>query len=176
MIQSTFFNVPIATKLFIYIINDRTFLVLSNFSNKRYFCLPKFIVLFKKEHKFHFKSEITKQALFSKFIEKFRAWFSERLIRKKIMLKGLGYKATFLDNKKILNLKIGFSHPIKVLIKSEKMLLKINKGTITIKGFVATEIGNFAEKIRKLKVPDSYKGKGIFYKNEKKNLKLVKKR
>jgi large subunit ribosomal protein L6 len=109
------------------------------------------------------------------FIKKFTLWFSERLIRKKLLLKGLGYRA-ILNDEKFLDLKIGFSHSVKILIAPDKIRLKINKKTITIKGFIAADVGNFAERIRRLKLPDSYKGKGIWYKNENKILKLLKKK
>jgi hypothetical protein len=176
MIQSNFFSVFSSTNLFIYTMNNRTFLVLSNSSSKKYFRVPKFIALFKNEHKFYFKSEIVKQDLFITFIEKFVIWFSEKLVRKKVLLKGLGYKAMLLDDKKFLDLKIGFSHSVKILITPDRIKLKINKKTITIKGFIAADVGNFAEKIRRLKLPDSYKGKGIWYKNENRVLKLLKKK
>lgn len=176
MIQSNFFSVFSSTNLFIHTINKQTFLILSNSLNKRYFYVPKFIILFKSEHRFCFKSKIVKQDIFTKFIEKFTIWFSERLIRKKLLLKGLGYRATFLNDKNFLCLKVGFSHSVKILIAPDKIKLKINKKTITIKGFVAADVGNFAERIRRLKLPDSYKGKGIWYKNENRTLKLLKKK
>lgn len=176
MIQSNFFIILSPTNLFIHTINNRTFLILSNSSSKRYFYVPNFIVLFKSKHRFYFKSEIIKKDSFITFIEKFNIWFSAKLTRKKILLKGLGYKATLLDDKKSLDLKIGFSHFVKILIAPDKVKLKINKKTITIKGFIAADVGNFAEKIRRLKLPDSYKGKGIWYKNENRTLKLLKKK
>jgi ribosomal protein L6P/L9E len=37
------------------------------------------------------------------------------------------------------------------------------------------KVGNFANKIKSYRLPDSYKGKGIWYKNEVKILKEVKK-
>jgi hypothetical protein len=175
MIQSNFFSVFSSTNLFIHTMNNKTFLILSNSLNRKYFYVPKFITLFKNEHRFCFKSKIVKQDFFMNFIKKFTLWFSERLIRKKLLLKGLGYRA-ILNDEKFLDLKIGFSHSVKILIAPDKIRLKINKKTITIKGFIAADVGNFAERIRRLKLPDSYKGKGIWYKNENKILKLLKKK
>jgi len=50
-----------------------------------------------------------------------------------------------------------------------------NKDVLTIEGNNATTVGNFANSVRNLKYPDSYKGKGIWYKNEFRTLKPVKK-
>ena len=51
----------------------------------------------------------------------------------------------------------------------------MNNNILTAEGFEPDNIGNFLEKIRKLKKIDSYKGKGFWYKNESRVLKEIKK-
>jgi large subunit ribosomal protein L6 len=176
MIQSNFFKISNAVLFSIYIVNNQTFLVSSSPSNKRYFRIPKCITLLKDENKLFLKTQKQKGFFFTKFIDTLHVWFSDRAVKKKILLKGLGFKALLLKNGKNLVLKIGFSHSVETHISSDKLSLKINKKTITIKGFVSADIGNFAERIRRLKLPDSYKGKGLWYKNENRALKLLKKK
>jgi large subunit ribosomal protein L6 len=133
-------------------------------------------MILKDQNKLFMKSKEPKGLLFKKFLYTLRIWLSERPTKKKILLKGLGFKAIMLENNKILGLKIGLSHFVRVPLLSDKMSLKINIKTITVKGFISTDIGNFAERIRRLKLPDSYKGKGFWYKNENRTLKLLKKK
>jgi hypothetical protein len=176
MIQSSFFRISNTLLFSIHIIKNQTFLVSSSFLNKRYLLVPKCITVLKERNKLFVKPKGMKGPSFTKFINILHIWFSERPVKKKILLKGLGFKAILLENNKILDLKIGLSHSVKVPIISDKMSLKINKKTITIKGSISTDIGNFAERIRRLRLPDSYKGKGIWYKNEIRTLKLLKKK
>ena len=64
-----------------------------------------------------------------------------------------------------LVLNIGFSHQVKVKIpKGLKVVAE--KGTVTISGVDTELVGYFAAKVRDLKKPEPYKGKGIRYDNE----------
>lgn len=95
------------------------------------------------------------------------------LYKKTIILKGLGLKVTQVDD--ILELKLGYSHIIKIKVPSSIFNVIINKNIITVEGFNNIEIGNFLTKVRQLRLPNIYKGKGIWYKNEIINLKNIKK-
>ena len=44
-----------------------------------------------------------------------------------------------------------------------------------VEGVDVALVGNFADFIKKKRIPDLYKGKGIFYKNENIKLKIIKK-
>ena len=46
---------------------------------------------------------------------------------------------------------------------------------LVIEGKSKSKVGNFANKIKKFRLPDIYKGKGIWYKNEVKIFKEIKK-
>jgi len=97
----------------------------------------------------------------------------EKMYTKKLVLKGLGLKAILL-NENLIELKLGFSHSIKLTIPSE-IKVTIIKNILILESFNSILLGNFAASIKKCKAPDSYKGKGVCYKNEVLILKAVKK-
>lgn len=95
--------------------------------------------------------------------------FSKRLI-----VEGVGYK--FSLNKNEIFLTIGFSHSISFLIP-ENLILTLESSTkLTILGIDKEQVGFFAAKIRSMKIPEPYKGKGIRYHNEKILRKMGKKK
>ncbi len=83
---------------------------------------------------------------------------------KKLELNGVGYRATMQGKKLVLNL--GFSHPIE-MEQPEGIELDVPSQTaIIVKGANKQQVGNFAAKIRELRKPEPYKGKGIKYSDE----------
>lgn len=82
---------------------------------------------------------------------------------KRLEIQGLGYKA-ILEGEDLL-LQIGFSHPVKI-IKPEGIKFSIEKNIITVSGINKELVGQIAAKIRKIKPPEPYKGKGIRYLGE----------
>lgn len=91
---------------------------------------------------------------------------------KKLEVKGIGYTASMEGQNLIL--KVGFSHPVKIA-KEDGLDLKAEKNIITISGIDKEKVGNFAAKIRGIKKPEPYKGKGIRYEGEVVRKKLGKK-
>ncbi len=82
---------------------------------------------------------------------------------KRMLYEGVGYKA---DAKgKTLVLALGFSHPVEVAIP-EGLTVKTEKGEFTVSGIDKEVVGAFCAKIRSLKKPEPYKGKGIRYEGE----------
>ena len=82
---------------------------------------------------------------------------------KKLIVEGVGFK---WDVKvKEVNLSLGFSHPGVAQIP-EGLTVVAEKGTLTITGIDKEAVGLFANKIRSLKKPEPYKGKGIRYSDE----------
>lgn len=82
---------------------------------------------------------------------------------KKLLIEGVGFKADVQNAK--LNMALGFSHPVVVEVpKGIKVVTE--KGVITISGIDKDAIGQFAAKVRALKEPEPYKGKGIRYSDE----------
>lgn len=82
---------------------------------------------------------------------------------KKLIIEGIGYKAHIDGQNLVLNL--GFSHPVKIEIP-KNLKVSIEKNIIKVSGIDKEETGSFSAKIRSLKKPEPYKGKGIRYENE----------
>lgn len=81
---------------------------------------------------------------------------------KKLELSGVGYRAQAAGD--ILTLFVGFSHP--VVVKDPNVLFTVAENVITISGIDKTKVGDIAAKIRRIRPPEPYKGKGIKYQNE----------
>ena len=92
--------------------------------------------------------------------------------RKKLILKGLGLKGSICS--RTIELKLGFSHRVFVDIPNS-MSVVIKKNLIILESNDLILLGNFAYKLKQLKFPNAYKGKGIWYKKETRILKTIKK-
>jgi len=82
---------------------------------------------------------------------------------KKLQIEGLGYKAKVEGNELVLQL--GFSHPVRVK-QPEGIKFLVDKNIINITGFNKELVGHISAKIRAIKPPEPYKGKGIRYVGE----------
>jgi len=82
---------------------------------------------------------------------------------KELELIGTGYRSEVSGNELILT--VGFSHPVKMEI-SEGLTIKSEKTTITIEGTDKELVGQMAAKVRAIRPPEPYKGKGIKYVDE----------
>ena len=82
---------------------------------------------------------------------------------KKLVIEGIGFKSDVKGSD--LHLSLGFSHPVKVEIPAG-LKVTADKNIITIEGVSTEAVGQFASKVRALKKPEPYKGKGIRYDDE----------
>lgn len=82
---------------------------------------------------------------------------------RKLILEGIGFKSEVSGNK--ITLALGFSHPVVVPIP-EGLKVTAEKNTIDISGRDKEAVGQFASKLRSLKKPEPYKGKGMRYADE----------
>lgn len=82
---------------------------------------------------------------------------------KKLELSGVGYRAQANGNS--LSLSVGFSHPV-VIVADPSISFKVDENVITISGNNRDLVGNTAAKIRAVRPPEPYKGKGIKYVGE----------
>lgn len=82
---------------------------------------------------------------------------------KQLELSGVGFRAQVTGND--LTLSLGFSHPVKVTALAG-INFKVSENIITISGIDKVLVGDTAAKIRSIKPPEPYKGKGISYKGE----------
>ena len=88
---------------------------------------------------------------------------------KKVMeMVGVGYRAT--ANKQVLELNVGYSHPVVVLLPEEiNVSTSQEKGQnpmITLESFDNELLGLVCSKIRSVRKPEPYKGKGIKFAGE----------
>ncbi len=81
---------------------------------------------------------------------------------KKLELSGVGYRAQALGD--TLTLFVGFSHS--VVIKDENVSFAVEDNIITVSGIDKTKVGDIAAKVRAIRPPEPYKGKGIKYQGE----------
>lgn len=83
---------------------------------------------------------------------------------KELEVVGVGYRAATKGN--VLNLTLGYSHPIDFKLP-EGIQAKVDANTkITISGADRMLVGMVAAKVRSFKKPEPYQGKGIKYANE----------
>jgi len=78
---------------------------------------------------------------------------------KTLELVGVGYRAALKG--KQLNLQLGFSHDINFDIPDTVKITVEKQTTLKIIGFDKQEVGMIASKIKSLRPPEPYKGKGI---------------
>ena len=109
---------------------------------------------------------------------------SQEPFTKKLIVEGIGYKAEVKPARpdarphdavgydhgrsgvgKEIVFALGFSHPVKVLIP-ENLKVIAEKNIVTICGADIERVGQFAARLRALKEPEPYKGKGIRYEGE----------
>ncbi len=83
--------------------------------------------------------------------------------QKQLEINGVGYKVVLKGE--ILNLELGFSHPV-VFNAPVGVKFAVEKNLITVSGIDKQLVGETAAQIRSLKKPEPYKGKGIKYIDE----------
>lgn len=83
--------------------------------------------------------------------------------QKQLELNGVGYRMA-IQGKKI-NLALGFSHPVEVVIP-EGIEAKIENNVLTVSGIDKHKVGQFSANIKELKPVEPYKGKGFKYVGE----------
>jgi large subunit ribosomal protein L6 len=83
---------------------------------------------------------------------------------KRLQITGVGYRAQ-LDGKDLL-LNMGYSHPVKMVTPSELAVKVESPTSVVVSGMQKDLVGEFAAKIRAVRPPEPYKGKGIAYEGE----------
>ncbi len=83
---------------------------------------------------------------------------------KKLKLVGVGYRAAVKGN--VLNLVLGYSHPIDFELPEGITAETPTQTDIVLKGFDKALVGQCAAKIRAFRSPEPYKGKGVRYADE----------
>ena len=82
---------------------------------------------------------------------------------KTLEINGVGYRATKAG--KVLNLALGYSHPIE-MTDPEGIETTVDGNKIIISGINKEKVGQYAAEIREKRPPEPYTGKGIKYSDE----------
>ena len=83
---------------------------------------------------------------------------------KKLELVGVGYRAQARG--KVLNLTLGFSHPVDYEVPEGVTAETPSQTEIVLKGADKQKVGQVAAEIRAFRPPEPYKGKGVRYADE----------
>ena len=83
---------------------------------------------------------------------------------KKLELVGVGYRAQARGN--VLNLTLGFSHPVDYEVPEGVTAETPSQIEIVLKGADKQKVGQVAAEIRAFRPPEPYKGKGVRYSDE----------
>ena len=84
--------------------------------------------------------------------------------KKELNMNGVGYTAELKNDFLLVN--AGYSHPVYLEIPTEVKIEVPNATTIIISGVSKQNVGDVAAKIRSIRKPEPYKGKGIKYSDE----------
>lgn len=82
---------------------------------------------------------------------------------KTLELSGVGYRATLSGTNLVLS--VGFSHQV-TITPPEGITFQVVEGKIVVSGIDRQLVGHVASKVREVKKPEPYKGKGIKYEGE----------
>ncbi len=82
---------------------------------------------------------------------------------KKLEIEGLGYRASLEGNDLVLS--VGFTHLVKIKCP-QAIKFSVEKNVVTVSGTNKELVGQIAAKVKKVKPPEPYKGKGIRYLGE----------
>ena len=94
--------------------------------------------------------------------------------QKKLELVGVGYRAQAQG--KVLNLTLGFSHPVAYEVPDGITIETPSQTEVLVKGIDRQKVGQVAADIRRYRPPEPYKGKGVRYSDERVVLKEAKKK
>ncbi len=83
---------------------------------------------------------------------------------KKLNLVGVGYRSKV--NGKVLNLSLGFSHPIDYPVPEGITIETPSQTEIIVSGCDKQRVGQVSAELRAFRPPEPYKGKGVKYSDE----------
>ncbi len=93
---------------------------------------------------------------------------------KRLTLVGVGYRAQVKG--KVLDLTLGFSHPVEHAIPENIKIETPSQTEVVVSGPDKQRVGQVAAEIRAYRPPEPYKGKGVRYSDEHISLKEAKKK
>ncbi len=91
---------------------------------------------------------------------------SNKLFEKQLRIEGLGFKADLQG--RVITFSLGFSHKIEYTVLDDVFIeIDKTKQNLTLKSAKKDILGKVADEIRRFKPVEPYKGKGIYYLDEK---------
>jgi len=113
----------------------------------------------RKEKKEHWAMAGTFRALINNMVTGVSGGFN-----RKLQLIGVGYRAQIKG--KVLNLSLGFSHPVNYAIPEGITIATPSQTEIVVSGCDKQKVGQVAAEVRAFRPPEPYKGKGVRYADE----------
>jgi large subunit ribosomal protein L6 len=89
-----------------------------------------------------------------------------------LIITGVGFRAEVKGD--VLTMNLGYSNDITVLVPQGLSVTADANGKVVVSGIDKQRVGEFASQIRKLRLPEPYKGKGIRYDDETIRMKVCK--
>lgn len=111
------------------------------------------------DHKLHRSLHGTTRSVVSNMVSGVTNGFSKTL-----ELVGVGYRASKSGEKLVLN--VGYSHPVEITPEPGIDFEVPSNTKIIVNGINKERVGEYAAKIRSVREPEPYKGKGIKYEGE----------
>lgn len=84
--------------------------------------------------------------------------------QKRLEIQGVGYRAQVQGRNLVLS--VGYSHPVQIEPPEGIQLAVENNTNVLVTGIDKEEVGNISARIRAVRPPEPYKGKGIRYAGE----------
>ncbi|THF79160.1 50S ribosomal protein L6 [Cohnella fermenti] len=111
------------------------------------------------DHKLHRSLHGTTRSVVANMVSGVTEGYSKNL-----ELVGVGYRASKSGEKLVLN--VGYSHPVEFIPENGIEFEVPAQNRIIIKGIDKEAVGSIAAKVREVRPPEPYKGKGIKYEGE----------
>jgi large subunit ribosomal protein L6 len=84
--------------------------------------------------------------------------------QRRLEIQGVGYRAAVQGT--TLNLSMGYSHPVNIPAPDGIQFAVENNTNVIVSGIDKELVGNTAARVRAVRKPEPYKGKGIRYQGE----------
>lgn len=87
----------------------------------------------------------------------------QKPFEKQLEFVGVGYRVSVSGD--TVNMEVGFSHPVTIELP-KGVSASVEKQVLTLSGIDKQQVGEWAARIRRIRPPEPYKGKGIKYIDE----------